>query len=192
MRVSGKPSWRNPDAIQTQSLGDGIGAPCVSCYSGWGLRGGHGPFLRGSRLEHGEIDMRDLGDHMEGAGAFQLGSKCYAGIACTIENMEKAIQSYDKIILIPDGMKHFPGSIHSVDRKVLLILTEPYEAAGKNIAVWVVSKAEAEGLLRFYHTYEFTDNFLVWAEHEASFAPVSNFVRAGFLSAGEAWEAMLL
>lgn len=121
-----------------------------------------------------------------------MGSKCCAGLPSASLRLEKMIQDYDMVLFIPYGIRHFSDDIPPTSKKVLLIITEPYEALEKDFAVEMVSKAEAEELLNFYHMYEFTDNFLVLAENHVCSASIFYFVKTGILTAEEAWQALIL
>lgn len=111
--------------------------------------------------------------------------------------LKETIQTFHKIFLLPDkgGLEHFCGNDFfrdvKTEKKILLLVTEPYQMENGCIMVEVITPEEAGELSRLYCTYEFTDNFLLLSKDAPSAASVFRFVESGVLSENEAWQALL-
>lgn len=109
--------------------------------------------------------------------------------------IEQAIGEYNKVVLLSEGFfEKFVGEvlgyINITGSKILILSTRQVNAEEKLIDFKQIDKETARRLRALYHTYEFTDNFIL-LEQDCVFATIFNYVQTGILSLGEAWEALM-
>ncbi len=116
-----------------------------------------------------------------------------------IKKLKKILQEYDKILFITYRTESFLQSISKENKqnkkiniKILLIIPEHLETPvfESDIYYEIISEKDAQDLAYLYHTYEFSDHF-VMPEENQPVASVFNLVRSGLLTLEEAWQALL-
>ncbi len=110
--------------------------------------------------------------------------------------IEKVIQEFDKVILAADDFTEIleQTDFDALDfggRRILVLSESPCHIKGKAFSCEVLSGELAKELRRLYHTYEFTDNFIL-LEKNCRFAGVFDLTESGVLSTEEAWQALLM
>ncbi len=110
--------------------------------------------------------------------------------------IERVIQEFDKVILVADDFTEILAQtdFDALDfggRRILVLSESPCHIKGKAFSCEVLSGELAKELRRLYHTYEFTDNFIL-LEKNCRFAGVFDLTESGVLSTEEAWQALLM
>lgn len=112
-------------------------------------------------------------------------------------SMEKALEEYDRIVLIDRSLGDQQlldafsdgESFKGADRKTLILWERADRKAG-SIEWRHVAEEEAEGILRLYHLYEFSNRIAIVARGQA-FGSLLDYVATGLLTREEMAAAIL-
>ena len=118
-----------------------------------------------------------------------------------LEELERDIEKYDKIILIWEKGEAAKGwleafykseTIKHTERKILVlsVVDMQEQQKGRNVCFRPVTETEAKELCHLHHMYEFSDRFLTIPETD-TYGGLFNFVETGLLQIDEVWEALL-
>lgn len=115
-----------------------------------------------------------------------------------LERLKSMVRDYDKVILFKCRAASFWRAISEAEvreKRVLLLFVQgdaPPDIEPAGISVEVIPEKEAEEFISLYHTYEFTDRFMVCEDKGFPAASISNFVESELLTADEMWQALLV
>ena len=118
-----------------------------------------------------------------------------------LEELERDIEKYDKIILIWEKGEAAKGwleafykseTIKHTERKILVlsVVDMQEQQKGRNVCFRPVTETEAKELCHLHHMYEFSDRFQLLTQ-ERCFGGILNFVEEGILTKEEALRAIL-
>lgn len=114
-----------------------------------------------------------------------------------ILSIEKALEEFDKIILIDSKLhdRQLTGAFYDEDNfketdKRVLILSESEEKCVGNIEWHYISESETREILEIYYLYEFSNRIAVVAR-EQTFGSLWDYVATGLLTRKELVAALL-
>ena len=109
-----------------------------------------------------------------------------------IEYLSRIISEYDKIFLINNNSETAAKFYENGDfaGKVLILTSERCEYRTKKVTVRSISADEEKEIEKLYHTYEFSDNFMIVDEDCALSPSLFNFVYTGIIRREEMYRAL--
>lgn len=129
------------------------------------------------------------------------GVKSESGETRVIAKLQYALATYDKILFIQDA-EDFGKCLESVkavkdgrlnispDKKVLLLVKDPYPACCMEFAQMVLTEEEWETIYCLYYMYEFSNRFRMVTK-DAMYGNIFELVKNGLITYEEALEAIL-